>query len=159
MQISRLFFLPLRTVRTSAFDLATPAGRSLERYRRIGLTASSIGLAKCLSFASILISVPLTVHYLGVERYGLWMTITSLVVVLSFADLGLGNGLLNAIAVASARSDRRAAQIAVSSAFFMLLGTTIVLGLVCALTFPHIDWGKMFNVKSLVARQEAPAAV
>ena len=159
MRIGEFLLLIFRTVRASAFDRSTAAGRSLERYRRISLTTLSIGLTKALALGSMLITVPLTLHYLGVERYGMWMTITSLVAVLSFADLGMGNGLLNAVAVANARADRKAAQTAVSSAFFMLLGMTILLGLGGALTISHVDWGRVFNVHSPVAQQEAPAAV
>jgi O-antigen/teichoic acid export membrane protein len=55
----------------------------------------------------MVISVPLTLTYLGSERYGMWMAISSIVALLAFADFGLGNGLVNAIAVASVSSGLR----------------------------------------------------
>ena len=52
-------------------------GRSVKRYRRVALTAMTSILSKVIVLATTIISVPLTFHYLGAERYGLWMTITS----------------------------------------------------------------------------------
>jgi len=53
------------------------------------------------------VTVPLTLNYLGSEHYGLWMTISSVSVMLGFADLGIGNGVLNAVADAYGRDDYR----------------------------------------------------
>ena len=49
-----------------------------ERYRRAGMTASTSYMAKGLTLVMGFVSVPLTVHYLGAERYGVWLTISSL---------------------------------------------------------------------------------
>ena len=75
----------------------TENGKSNERYRRVLLTGGSTAIVKIFSALINLITIPLTVNYLGSERFGLWMAISSIIVLMSFADLGLGNGLLNAI--------------------------------------------------------------
>ena len=49
-----------------------------ERYRRAGMTASTSYIAKGLTLLMGFVSVPLTVDYLGAERYGVWLTISSL---------------------------------------------------------------------------------
>jgi O-antigen/teichoic acid export membrane protein len=108
---------------------------------------------------TLLAAVPLTIGYLGQERYGLWATISSFVVVLQFADLGLGNGLLNAIAEAHGREDRDAALRYVSSAFFMLLGLGLLFFLGFGLTYWLIPWAKLFGVTSLAASAEAGPAI
>src|ERR1035437_6060231 len=92
-------------LRLKPFDTSTDQGRSQERYRRAALTTVSSVLARAVAVGTSLITVRLTIRYLGVERYGLWMTITSVVSLLWFADLGMGNGLLNAIAEAHGRDD------------------------------------------------------
>ena len=91
------------------------------RYKRIFKTGFSIAFVRIFSAVINLFTVPLTIDYLGAERYGLWMTISTMLSMLSFADLGLGNGLLNAIAKAKGRNSMKDAQIAVSSTFFILL--------------------------------------
>jgi hypothetical protein len=40
----------------------------------------------------MLISIPLTLNYLGVERFGVWMTLTSFTTLAAFMDFGLGKG-------------------------------------------------------------------
>ena len=74
-------------------DTSTDKGDSNERYRRVVLTAGSSFGSKAVTMLIGLISVPFTVHYLGAERYGLWMTISSTIAFLTFADLGFRNGL------------------------------------------------------------------
>jgi O-antigen/teichoic acid export membrane protein len=140
------------------FDTGTPEGRSKERYRRVALTALSSGGAKVISVITMLISVPLTLHYLGAERYGMWMTISSVVLMLGFADLGLGLGLMNSISEAHGKEDRRAAAHYVSSAFFMLTGMAVLILAAFALAYPHIPWARLLNVKTpLAAREAGPA--
>ncbi len=146
-------------LRLRPFDTATEEGRSRERYRRAALTTLSSVLSRAVTVVASLITVRLTVLYLGTERYGLWMTITSVVSMLVFADLGMGNGLVNAISDAHGRDDDEAAHRYMSSAFFMLLGIAILLFGVFALIYPFISWPRIFNVSSPVAVREAGPAM
>lgn len=141
------------------FDTSTEEGRSKERYRRVALTAAGSVVSKGVTILTGLISVPLTVHYLGVERYGLWMTISSVVAFLSFADFGLGNGLLNAISKADGEDSTEEATVAISSAFFMLLVVSVMILALFMSAYPFVNWGRVFNVTSEIANREAGPAV
>ena len=77
--------------------------------------------------------------YLGVEQYGIFVALTSLTAMLLFADLGLGNGLMNVISDALGRNDRSTAQRSVSSATFMLIGVAILLVVIAILIYPLVD--------------------
>jgi O-antigen/teichoic acid export membrane protein len=146
-------------VRLRPFDTGTEEARARERHRRLILTAVASMSAKAVKVLTALVSVPLTINYLGAERYGLWMTISSLVAVLAFADLGIGNGLLNAISDADGRGDRALAARYVSSAFVMLVTVALLLGFGIVVAYPLIAWGRVFNVTSPLAIAEAgPAA-
>ncbi len=148
-----------RYLRLRPFNSETPEGRSQERHRRILLTSGSALAARFVSGIASLVTVPLTVSYLGAERYGLWMTISSLIALLGFADFGMGNGLLTAIGAAHGRGDRDAARRNVSSAFFMLSGVAALIALTFTLSYPWLDWGRAFNVSSPIARREAGPTV
>jgi len=139
-------------------DASTPIGRSRERFRRIGLTTATAMAARGIGFATSLITVPLTLHYLGAERYGLWATLSSVIALASFADFGLGNGLLNALSGAHGRDDRDEAAREVSTAFLLLLGVAATLGAAFFLAYPQIHWARVFNVTSPEARAEAGPA-
>lgn len=155
-------FLPKswwRVIRWRPFDTATPEGRAQERVRRMALTTLASAAARAITIGTGLIVVPLTLNYLGAERYGLWMTVTSIVGLLAFADFGIGNGLLNALAAAYGRDDREAARESVAGAFFMLALVALALGLVFSLAYPLVSWPAVFNVISPQARTEAGPAV
>jgi O-antigen/teichoic acid export membrane protein len=145
--------------RFTAFDTSTEEGRSKERHRRIFLTFAASAFAKVISVGTALISIPLTLHYLGTERFGLWMTISSVIAMLGFADLGIGNGLLNAISEANGRDDHAAIRRYISSAFVILSSIALVILLVFSLVYPFVSWESFFNVKSPLAMQESGFAV
>ena len=145
--------------RFSTFDTSTEEGRSNERHRRIFLTAAASALAKVVSVGTTFVSIPLTLHYLGTERFGLWMTISSVIAMLGFADLGVGNGLLNAISEANGKDDQGAIRRYISSAFVILSSIALVILLVFYLVYPFVPWASFFNVKSPLAIQESGIAV
>src|SRR3972149_2077877 len=94
---------------------------------------------------------------IGVEGYGLWATIASTTALLAFADLGLGNGLLNITSAAHGQDDRRVAHHAVSSAWVLLWGVAATITVAFALLYQIVDWGQVFNVTGSLA-SEAGAA-
>lgn len=145
-------------VRLRPYDTDTPAGRARERQRRITLSALASALARAIGFLTNLITVPLAIGYLGTERYGLWLTITSLIMMVGFLDLGIGNGLISAIAEAHARNDREAARRYVSAAAFVLsMIGAILLGLF-ALAYPWLPWQKLLNVTDVSAAHDGAMA-
>lgn len=146
-------------LRLKPFDTTTPEGRAQERQRRILLTALAAAAAKGIAFVTTIVSVPLTINYLGDERFGMWATITAFVAMISFADLGMGNGLLNAISEAHGKDDQTLAAEYVSSGFFFLLGIACLFGISFLLVYPLISWNELFNVTSELAIKEAPPAI
>ena len=145
----------LSVITLKSFDTSTEYGRAQERYRKVVLSAGSSVFQKVITISTGLISIPLTVDYLGVERFGLWMVVTSILALLTFADLGLGNGLVNAIAKSDGENNIQYAKEAISSTFFMLLSLSIILCCIYFLIYPFIDWEIIFNVKSQIAIEEA----
>jgi len=137
------------------------AGRSLERYRRIAISAASSALAQAVSIGTGVLMVPLALSYLGSERYGLWITLSAVVSMFGFADLGLGNGLLNAVAEADGKDDTELARSYISTAFFMVLALAVALAAVAAGTFAilDIDWANSFGTQSSIARSEVSPTI
>ena len=103
-QASRKSAVVLREAMVSR-DLRTEQGRAHSRHRAIVLTALASGMARAVSIATVLISVPLTLHYLGAERYGMWMTLSAFSLLLSFTDFGIGNSVLTAVSKLAGRGD------------------------------------------------------
>jgi O-antigen/teichoic acid export membrane protein len=133
--------------------------RGRERYRRAGITASTSFLAKALNIVISFVSVPLTVHYLGAERYGVWLVISSLLTWMAMTDFGLaGNALVNVLAESDGHEDRGAAHQYSASAFWALSAIGLTIGLAFLAAFPFIPWRAVFNVSAAVPSQELSAA-
>jgi O-antigen/teichoic acid export membrane protein len=144
----------LKTVLTQS-----SANRGIERYRRAGITASSSFIAKALNILISFLSVPLTVHYLGAERYGVWLTISSLITWMSMTDFGLaGVALVNVLAEASGKEDRVGAQQYTSSAFWALTGVSVVSGIAALAFFRYIPWRAVFRVSAATSTHELQVA-
>ena len=149
----------LSLLRLRAFDGSSEEGRSQERYRRAALGTLAAFGARGIQILISFVTVRLTLVYLGDDRYGLWSVISSTIAMFSFADLGIGNGLLNAISEAHGRGDRESASNYVSSAFFALTSLAAAVGVVFAVVYPFVSWAWVFNVKpgSLAATEAGPA--
>lgn len=93
-----------------------------------------------------LIIVPLTIDYVDVENYGIWLTISSIVAWISFFDIGLSNGLRNKFGEAIAVKDYNRAQQYVSTTYAILTLIFIPLLLVFSIINPFIDWPGILNV-------------
>ena len=146
-------------LRLRPFDVSTVEGQSKERYRRAALTALTALASKGTTLLTLLVSVPLTVNYLGAERFGLWMAISALFAFLNLLDFGVGNGLLNRVVEANGRGDPGNLRAAVSSGFFLLCGLATALLTVFALVYPLMPWPALFNIGSPEAMAEAGPAV
>lgn len=148
----------LDAVRTQP-DLQTERGRAQDRLRRVALSALASVLAKAITIIANLISIPLTLHYLGAERYGVWMVLSSFTLMLSFADMGLGNGVLNAIADSHGRDDRGQIRRTISGGYATLLGVGIAILVIFLAAYPFVEWYKIFNISGAAARNEAGPAL
>ena len=132
------------------------AGR--ERYRRAGLTAFTSYFAKVLVILTGLVSVPLTISYLGAERYGVWLTISSLMMWVALTDFGLaGYALVNVLSEAAGKGDREAARHYSASAFWALVAIGLVVGIVFIAAFPSIPWRAVFRVSDATSTEELAA--
>src|ERR1700761_9345113 len=84
-------------------------------------------LIKGLSIGCPFALVSLTLHYLDKERYGIWLTMASIVGWFSFFDVGIGNGLRNKLSEALAKGDTALAKIYVSTSYACVGGIFLTL--------------------------------
>ncbi len=136
-----------------------PLDDGQRRYTRLFQSAFTALAGKGISIVVSVIAVPLTVNYLGAERYGVWIVISTLLAWLAIADLGLGNGLTNALAEAYGENRPDLAQAYVATATWMMVGVALALGTLGVIMWPWIDWVTIFNVRSGLARAEVEPAV
>ncbi|WP_100208506.1 lipopolysaccharide biosynthesis protein [Flavobacterium frigoris] len=97
-----------------------------------------------------LLMVSLTINYLDTVKYGIWVTLSSLIAWFSFFDIGFGNGLRNKFAEALAQNNVALARKFVSTTYFILSIIIIVLiGIFIPLS-NYIDWNLILNVSQTI---------
>ncbi|WP_162601484.1 oligosaccharide flippase family protein [Occallatibacter savannae] len=137
----------------------SPLNRSSIRKRRAAFTGGTAFFARLVQAGVSLITIPLTIHYLGTEQFGLWVTISSMLAMATFADFGIGNGVLNLVAYADGKNDHEAIRRAISSGFSVLGLVGIVLFAVFAGTANLLSWPDFLHVTSARARAETTTTI
>ena len=130
------------------FSVDTAEGRSMERQRRIALTALTSLIGKFLSMTLPLITVKITYSYLGVEVYGLWSAVGTFFALFVFSDLGLGNGLQTKLSQANGKDDAELCRKIISNTYVILWAMAFILLLVFLSVFGFVDWAKLMNAQS-----------
>ena len=103
-------------------------------------------LAKIISIVAQLMVIPLTIHYLNPTRYGIWLTLASIISWISFFDLGLGNGFRNRFAEAKANGDYVLAKQYVSTSYAVLSTIMLFAFIVIQIVNLFLDWTSILNV-------------
>lgn len=93
-----------------------------------------------------LLLVPLTINYLDDARYGIWLTLTSIVAWFGFFDIGLGNGLRNKFAEAKAKKEFDKIKVYVSTTYTILSVIMIVFFGIFVIVNTWLPWDKILNV-------------
>jgi len=84
--------------------------------------------------------VPITIDFVNIQTYGIWLTLSSIIAWASFFDVGLGHGLRNRFAEAIALNQKKQAKHYVSSAYYMLFGIVVLLAIAFTMVNPYINW-------------------
>lgn len=101
-----------------------------------------------VSIVISLLLVPMTLGYVSSEIYGIWLTLSSVMLWLHFFDIGFTLGLKNKLAEAIAKNEWEKGKALVSTTYFMMLVIFIPLCLVLEMCVPLVDWSGFLNVGS-----------
>jgi O-antigen/teichoic acid export membrane protein len=129
------------------------------RLRRGLHGALSAVAGKGTSLLVSLVTLPITIRYLGRVEYGIWVTVSSTVLLLGVLDLGIASTLTNHIAKANAKDDRDAARDYYATAFFITMAIALFLAGIFYAAWLRISWGQMFGVHDPVLAYESGLCV
>ena len=127
----------------------TPKQWFKQKGGRSRLAILNIILSFCSKGINILISlllVPMTIHYVNQTRYGIWLTLSSIITWIGFFDLGLGNGMRNKFAEAKAKGNTELAKQYVSTTYFSIGTIVLILFIIISAINHFINWPVVLNV-------------
>lgn len=115
------------------------------RTKRLNRNAIGSIAVKLSTMLVEIVKVSILLSYLSVEKYGIWLTIVSIVLWSHHFDLGLGTGLKFKLTEAIAQNDSTRSKHLVSTAYASI---TIIMGAALLLLTPivlAVDWSSMLN--------------
>ena len=108
---------------------------------------------KGISVVIGLMFVPLLLNYLDADRYGIWLTLISIVGWFTFFDAGLGNGLRNRLTEALAQGEQQLAKEYVSTTYAIVSIIFIVVLIVFYCVNPFLHWNEILNTSRVPAKE------
>jgi len=114
---------------------------------------------KGISIAISLVLVPLAINYINVSQYGVWLTLSSIVVWFSFFDIGLTQGLRNKLAEAIAKGETELAQIYVSTTYAVLTIICTALWLIFLVVNNFLNWSHILNIPAQMSGEVSILAI
>lgn len=130
-------------------------GRSVKAKRNIIASIIIKGVSIAISF----ILVPLTINYINPSRYGIWLTLSSIVGWFSFFDIGLTQGLRNKFAEAKAYGEDNLAQVYVSTTYGILAAIFILIWLIFLIANHFINWANILNISEKMQTEISVLAI
>jgi len=147
-----------RYLRLQPFPSGDEEGRAAERYRLAVLGTVSTAISRLTGVALIVLSVRWTAPVLGRERFGIWATFSSLAIMLSFLDLGVGNALVNRVAHATAKQDAQRLLLVIMGGVSWLAVIGLAATLLLAAAGASIPWTPLFHLSSSAIGNETRTA-
>ncbi len=132
---------------TKPLDPFTTEGRGHLRYRRAALTSFVMIAGRVVNILTGLLTVPITLNYLGEDLFGIWMVVTNVLGFLSFSDFGIGIGLRNTLIECAGKDDIESPKKLIGNALIILCGLAILIASVVFFIFPALSWGELIKCK------------
>ncbi|TDK42038.1 lipopolysaccharide biosynthesis protein [Algoriphagus formosus] len=129
-------------------DFNTRSGKILKNL-------SGMFVLKGLNVAVTFLLVPITLNILDDEKYGIWITISGILLWIGLFDVGLGNGLRNKLTEALAKNNIKLAKELISTTYVALFLIFLSIFLIFQFVNQFIDWQAVLNTSIFTNSQFA----
>lgn len=123
----------------------TPSGTAAHRDRSLRLAVITSLISKVGTIVLRLVSIPIAVHLLGMELFGVYTAITMAVGMIDMLHIGIGPALTKALAKAVARGDRETERTVFGTSILLSLGLTALAATGAALLLCNVPIPSLFG--------------
>lgn len=110
-------------------------------YKSMILSATYKPINMILTF----VYTPILIAWLGEEKYGIWVTILSIINWINFFDVGIGNGLRNVISQEITKEEYKKTKRSVSTAYTIMFFISVGVSIIVIIMTLLLDWKLIFN--------------
>jgi O-antigen/teichoic acid export membrane protein len=119
-----------------------PTQRELQKrlgLKRIVINTLTSQIDRVIDALVFIVLIPVVVHTVGQEHYGLWSLVWAVVSLFGLVDLGFGAAVVKYVADARGRGDPERLRLVVCTLFWVFVAQSLVLGVVSLLLFRGFD--------------------
>jgi len=106
-------------------------------------------LYKLGAILATFLAMPIMIKYMGVEQFGVWATMLTLITWVMLFDLGIGNGLKNKVSESLAQDLPHDAAGYITTAYGLIGVVSFLLFTVFLIASMWIPWQSVFNTQSI----------
>ncbi len=120
---------------------------SITRSRNYRAQLKGSALYKVGAIAATFFAMPIMIKYLGVEQFGVWATMLTLITWVMLFDFGIGNGLKNKVSESLAQDNQEQAAEFISTAYGLIGLISLGLFTVFLIASFWLPWQNIFNTQ------------
>lgn len=106
-------------------------------------------LSKICAIGASFLAMPIMIKYLGVEQFGVWATMLTLINWVILFDFGIGNGLKNKVSTSLAQGKPKQATSYISTAYILIGFISFGLFTLFLIVSVWLPWQTIFNTQSI----------
>ena len=114
---------------------------------------SASSVIKGLSIIISIIYVPIVLGFLNQEKYGIWVTLTTIVNWIKLFDIGMGGGMRNKLSEAIALKEYQKGRIYISTTYGITGGIFLLVLILFYFVNPLLNWQSLLNT-SIISQTE-----
>lgn len=124
-----------------------------ERSGRVKKNVVLLVVFHALNLVLVMAMVPVSINYLGSFSFGVWSTISSMTLWLTYLDFGVGNGLRNRLSESLALGKNELARTFVSTAYALFLVGSIVVIIAFAGMNTFMNWSLLLKTPTAMEQE------
>lgn len=141
---------PILNLHTSLYRIKKQFINGHERSVRAKKNIALIFLLRGINVGSSILIVPLMLSYVGQTKYGIWLTLLSIVLWFEILDMGLSNGLRNKLSEALSRGHNDLALKYISTSYVLIAIVSVAFLFIFIILNQYcLDWSAILNTRDI----------
>lgn len=128
------------------------------RYKKALLSVLANIFSKAVGVVLIIMSIRLTLPYLGSERYGVWVLISGLTTFLTLLDLGVGNSIPNRITYAIVNYKKQRLNKVIMGCLGVLVVISFASYILLTIILTIVPWNKVIQSNDITLINETKSS-
>ena len=107
------------------------------------------GVYKPIAMVLSYVYVRFALSYLGIEKYGVWSTILTIISWINYFDIGIGNGLKNRLTEAIEQKDKKLGKKYIASSYIIISAIMLVVCILFCCIASFIPWNAFLKAENV----------